>query len=317
MKAAIALLLALAAGFANAQSWPSKPVKFLVGQPAGAGPDIMARLLGDRLTSVWGQSVVVENRAGGASIPGTMAAVQAAPDGYTFYMATGGILLNVYTFKKLPYDPDKQLVPVAFIGKAPFMLSVHPSVPASTLGELIAYLKANPGKLAIATEGPRSLGGMMTEYFMAVSGTQMVHVPHNGAAAGLTATMAGQTQVTLQSATATTPHARAGKLRPIAVTSGNPVPGFENVPPLKATFGDFEYVGWYMLYAPAGTPAEIVQRVNRDFDRVLKDPETAKKLSDLGPVLEGAGTPESLRQFQREEHARWAKLVKATNFQPE
>jgi tripartite-type tricarboxylate transporter receptor subunit TctC len=317
MKAIIAALFFALAGVANAQSWPTKPVRVLIAQPPGAGPDIMARLLSDRLGNLWGQSVVVENRAGGASIPGTMAAVQAAPDGYTYYMATGGVLLNVYTFKQLPYDPDKQLVPVAFIGKAPFMLSVHPGVPANNLNELVAYLKANPGKLAIATEGPRNLGGMMAEYFMALTGTRMTHVPYNGAAAGLTATIAGQAQVTMQSATATTPHARAGKLRPIVVTSGNPVPGFENVPPLKNTFGNFEYVGWYMLYAPTGTPDAIVQRVNRDLDRVMKEPETAKKLSDLGPILEGAGTPESLRAFHRQEHENWARLTKAINFQPE
>mgnify|MGYP003337526235 CR=1 FL=1 len=197
------------------------------------------------------------------------------------------------------------------------MISVHPSVSASNLPELIAYLKANPGKLSIATEGPRNLGGMMTEYFMALTGTQMIHTPYNGAAAGLTAAIAGQSQVAMQSATATSPHAKAGKLRPIAVTSGSVVPGFENVPPLKNTYPDFEYVGWYMLYAPAGTPADIVARVNRDMDRVMKEPDTAKKLSDLGPVLEGAGTPESLARFTRQEHANWARLTKAINFQPE
>jgi tripartite-type tricarboxylate transporter receptor subunit TctC len=317
MKIVLGIFIALAALAANAQSWPTKPVRILVGQPAGAGPDIMARLLSGRLSSLWGQSVVVENRAGGASIPGTMAAVQSPADGYTFYMATGGIQLNKYTFKQLPYDFDRQLLPVAFIGKAPFMISVHPGVPATDLRELVAYLKANPGKLSIATEGPRSLGGMMTEYFMALTGTKMVHVPHSGAAAGLQATMADQTQVTMQSATATTPFAKAGKLRPIVVTSGKTVPGFDNVPPLKETYPEFEYVGWYMLFAPAGTPAAIVQRVNHDFDAVMKEPDTAKKLSDLGPVIEGAGTPESLAQFLREEDARWGRLVKAINFQPE
>jgi tripartite-type tricarboxylate transporter receptor subunit TctC len=178
-------------------------------------------------------------------------------------------------------------------------------------------LKTNPGKLSIATEGPRNLGGMMAEYFMALSGTKMVHVPYSGAAAGLTAAMAGQAEVTMQSATATTPHARAGKLRPIAVTSGNPVPGFENIPTLKSTYPEFDYSGWYMLYAPAGTPADIVARVNRDFDRVMKEPEVAKKLTDLGPVLEGAGTPESLARFTRQELASYARLTKAINFQPE
>ena len=312
-----AVLLAAATQVMAQQGYPAKPVRFIVAQPAGAGPDIMARLIGDRLSKVWGQSVIVDNRPGGASIPGTVSAANAAPDGYTMYMATGGVLLNVHTFKQLPYDPDQQLVPVAFIGKAPFMLSVHPSVPASTLGELVAHLKANPGKLSIASEGPRSLGGMMVEYLMVLTGTKMVHVPYNGAAAGLQDTMAGRTQVTMQSATATTPHAKAGKLRPLAVTSSRPVTGFESVPPLNKTFRDFEYVGWYMLYAPIETPAAIVQKVNRDIDAVLKEPDMAQKLADLGPVIEGVGTPASLRQFHKQEHARWAKLVKATNFEPQ
>jgi tripartite-type tricarboxylate transporter receptor subunit TctC len=322
LRGAVAPALFAAATLAGistvqAQDWPTKPVRVIVAQPAGAGPDIMARLFGDRLSKLWGQSVVVDNRPGGASIPGTVTAANAAPDGYTFYMATGGILLNVHTFKTLPYDPDRQLVPVAFIGKAPFMLSAHPSVPATTFGELVAHLKANPGKLSIASEGPRSLGGMMAEYLMVLTGTKMVHVPYNGAAAGLQDTIAGRTQLTLQSATATSPHARAGKLRPLAVTSSKPVTGFDSVPPLNKTYRDFEYVGWYMLYAPADTPAPVVQRVNRDVDRVLHEPDFAQKLAELGPEIEGVGTPASLREFHRQEHARWARLVKATKFEPQ
>ncbi len=311
------LTFSLAVSVCSAQSWPTKPVKIIVALPPGSGPDIMARLIGERLSNSWGQAVVVENRPGGASIPGVMAAVQSAPDGYTLLVGTTGVLLNAFTFKVLPYDPMKQLVPVAFIGKAPFMLTVNPGLPVSNLSEFIAYLKANPGKVAIATEGPRNIGGMMLEYFMALSGTQMIHVPHSGPAAGITATIANQTQAALQAATATMAQAKAGKLRAIAVTSATPVPGFENVPPLKTLYSDFEYVGWYMVYAPASTPPAIVQKVNRDVDRILKEPETAKKLTELGPVIEGAGTAASLQNFQQEENIRWSRLVKTTNFQPE
>ena len=307
----------LAAVPVEAQSWPVRAVKFIVAQPPGAGPDIMARYLGEHLSRGWGQSVVVENRPGGANIPGTVAAVKSPADGYNYYMATGGILLNSHTFKTLPYDPDKDLVPVAFIGKAPFVLAVHPSLPANNLAELLAYLKVNPGKVSFASEGPKSLGGMMGEYFKVVAGVKFEHVPYNGAAAGIQDTIVGRTQMTLQSATAASPFIKAGKLRAIAVTSSRPVPGMDNVPPLKASYPNFEYVGWYMLYAPAGTAADIVQRVNRDVDRVLKDPEVSQKLFELGPVVEEVGTPESLRQFHREEHERWARLVKATGIQPE
>ena len=311
------LAVLLAAMPAAAQNWPARPVKFIISQPPGAGPDIMARYLGERLSRGWGQSVVVENRPGGANIPGTVAAAKSPPDGYNYFMATGGILLNAHTFKTLPYDPDRDFVPVAFIGKAPFVLVVNPTLPANSLPELLAYMKANPGKLSFASEGLKSLGGMMAEYFKVLAGTKFEHVPYNGAAAGIQDTIIGRTQVSFQSATSVSPFVRSGKLRAIAVTSSRPVPGMDNVPPLKTTYPNFEYVGWYMLYAPAGTAADIVQRVNRDVDRVLRDPEVAKKLFELGPVVEDVGTPESLRQFHKEEHERWARLVKATGIQPE
>lgn len=300
-----------------AQAWPNRPVKFIISQPPGAGPDIMARFVGERLSRGWGQSVVVENRPGGANIPGSVAAAKSPADGYNYFMATGGILLNVHTFKTLPYDPDKDFVPVAFLGKAPFILAVNPTLPANNLPELIAYLKANPGKLSVASEGPKSLGGLMIEYFKVLAGVQFEHVPYNGAAAGIQDTIVGRTQMTFQAATSASPFIKAGKLRAIVVTSSRPVPGLENVPTLKTTYPNFEYVGWYMLYAPTGTPSDIVQRVNRDVDRVLKDPEVAQKLFELGPVVEEVGTPESLRQFHKEEHERWARLVKATGIQPE
>ena len=316
--AALAGIAFLAAALpASAQTWPVKPVRMIVAQPPGAGPDIMARYLGDRLGQIWGQSVVIENRAGGASIPGTLAAIKSPPDGYNYYMATGGPLLNVYTYKTLPYDPDRDLLPVALVGKAPFILSVNPSVPANNLTELVAYLKANPGKVSFASEGPRNLGGMMVEYFKALTGAQYEHVFYNGAAAGIQDTMVGRAQMTFQSATSSSPQVRAGKLRAIAVTGGSPVPGLDGVPTLKSAFPEFEYVGWYMLYAPVGTPADIIQRVNQDLRRVFKEPEVAKRLFDLGPIVEDPGTPESLRAFHKQEHGSWARLVKVTGFQPE
>ena len=317
LRALLVLVLCLAVLPATAQSWPNRPVKFIISQPPGAGPDIMARFLGERLSRGWGQSVVVENRPGGANIPGSVAAAKSPPDGYNYFMATGGILLNAHTFKTLPYDPDKDFVPVAFFGKAPFVLAVNPTLPVNNLPELLAYLKANPGKVSFASEGTRSLGGMMGEYFKVLAGAQFEHVPYNGAAAGIQDTIVGRTQMTLQSATSVSPFVKAGKLRAIAVTSSRPVPGMDNIPMLKATYPNFEYVGWYLLYAPTGTAADIVQRVNRDVDRVLRDPEVAQKLFELGPVVEDVGTPESLRQFHKEEHERWARLVKATGIQPE
>src|ERR1035437_1661561 len=240
LRAFSVMVLCLVAVPAAAQNWPNRPVKFIISQPPGAGPDIMARFLGERLSRGWGQWVVVETRPGGANIPGTVAAAKSPPDGYNYFMATGGILLNAHTFKSLPYDPDKDFVPVAFIGKAPFVLAVNPSLPVNNLAELLAYLKANPGKVSFASEGTRSLGGMMGEYFKVLAGVKFEHVPYNGAAAGIQDTIVGRTQMTLQSATSVSPFIKARKLRAIAVTSSRPVPGMDNVPPLKATYPNFE-----------------------------------------------------------------------------
>jgi tripartite-type tricarboxylate transporter receptor subunit TctC len=300
------------------QEWPVRPVKFIVSQAPGTSPDITARYLADRLSKLWNQSVVVENRPGGQNVPGAQAAAKSAPDGYNFFYATtAAIVANPYTFKALPYDPQRDFVPVAMIAKSPMVIAVNPAVPAKSLAELVALDKAEPGRLAAANEGAKTFSGMMGQMLNQTAGLRLLQVPYNGVSPAIQDTIANRTQVVLVSSAALLPFLKRGDLRPLAVSAGKRVRGLEDVPTLAETYPGFEYVGWFALLAPTGTPAAIVQKANRDMDKVLTDPEVAQRLFDLGLVNEGAGTPESLAEFLRAERERWGKLVKDIGLQPE
>ena len=311
-------LLCLFAGIASAQDWPSRPVRFIVSQAPGTSPDITARFLADRLSKLWNQQVIVENRPGGQNVPGAQAAARSAPDGYTFFYATtAAIVSNPFTFKALPYDPAKDFAPVAMIAKSPMVIAVNPAVPAKTLADLVAMEKAQPGRLAAANEGPKTFSGMMSQMLNQTAGMRLLQVPYNGVSPAIQDTIAGRTQVVLVSSAALLPFIKRGDVRALAVSSGKRVRGLDDVPTLAETYPGFEYVGWFALLAPTGTPANAVQRANRDMDRVLTDPDVAQRLHDLGLVNEGAGTPEALAEFLRAERDRWAKLVKDIGLQPE
>ena len=305
-------------GTAGAQDWPARPVKLIVSQPPGTSPDITARYLADRLSRLLGQPVLVENRPGGQNVIGAQAAAKAPADGYTYFFATtAAIVTNPLTFKALPYDPERDFAPVAMIAKSPMVVAVNPSVPAKTLAELVALDKSQPGRLAAANEGAKTFSGMMSQMLNKTAGTRLLQVPYSGVSPAIQDTIAGRTQVVLVSSAALLPFLKRGDLRPLAVSAGKRVRGIEDVPTLAETYPGFEYVGWFALLAPAGTPPNAVQRMNREMDRVLADAEVAQRLYDLGLVNEGAGTPESLNDFLRAERERWAKLVKEIGLQPE
>ena len=319
LRAVSFLILSLAATFpALAQPWPSKTVRVVLSQPPGSSPDILARLLAERLTKQWGQVVLVENRPGGQNIVGAQAAAKAAPDGYTFYYATtAALVVNVYTFKSLPYDPRKDFTPVGMIGLSPFVIAVHPGLPVNSLAELVAYAKTNPEKLSVATEGTKTLSGLLADMLASTGGVKILHVPYNGVQPGILDTIAGRTQLTVQSSTAMNTHLRRGALRAIAVSAPKRVNGLEQVPTIGETWPGFQYVGWHAVVAPQGTPEEAIRRFNRDLDSAIKEPEVATRLSDLGIVTDGAGTPEQLAEFLRAEHGRWSKLAKDIGVVPE
>ena len=311
-------LLICCNGFALAQDWPSKPVKFIVSQAPGTSPDITARFLADRLSRLLGQSVVVENRPGGQNVIGAQAGARSAPDGYTFFYATtAAIITNPLTFKSLPYDPARDFVPVAKIGSAPFVIAVHPALPAQTVPELVALARSQPGKLAIANQGARSLGGMISQALNVNAGIQLLQVPYNAPAVAIQDTLSGRTQAVMLSVGVLTPFLKRGDLRPLAVTGASRIAGLEQVPAVAETIKGFEYNGWYALLAPAGAPAAILRKINRDLDRVLADPDIVHRLREFGIYAEAAGTPEALGRFLQDERQRWSRTVREIGIEPE
>jgi tripartite-type tricarboxylate transporter receptor subunit TctC len=302
----------------QAQAWPEKPIKLVLSQPSGSGPDAMARMIADPLSRKWGQGIVVENRPGGQNAIGAQAAARAPADGYTFYFATAAALVtNAYLFKSLPYDPKKDFVPVGMIGKVPFSLCVTASSPHKTLQEFIAYAKANPGRLAVANEGPKTFSGMMTRLLSAQLGIQVNSVPYVSVGAAVTDTVGGQTEAIISDVPSVAQMVKAGRLRPLAVTTARRVAGWDSVPPFADVLPGFDYAGWVGIVAPVGTPAVAIQRFNRDLDAVLVDKEMAARLLAIGPITDGAGSPEQMGAFLQAEHTRWAALTREIGILPE
>ena len=303
---------------ASAQSWPSKPVKIIVSLAAGGTPDIICRLISERLSVLLGQPVVVENRPGGANVVGAMAAAHAPADGYTLLFATAATLVsNPYTFKALPYDPVKEFVAVSMVAKNPFLILAHPDVPANTLPELVAYDKANPGKLTFATDGKRNFSGILATWLNKASGADILQVPYTTMPQGIQDTLAGRTQLTILSPPSAAPHIESGKLKPLAVSWSKRLPQFPNVPPISDSYPGVELTGWFALVAPAGTPADAIARINREMDKVLKTPEMVARLGELGFFTDGAETPEATRAFVQAQYELWGKVVREIGLQPE
>jgi tripartite-type tricarboxylate transporter receptor subunit TctC len=303
---------------AQTQNWPDRPVRFIVTQAAGGTPDIIARLLADRLGQAIGQQVIVENRPGGANVLGAQAAARAAPDGYTFLFATAAALVtNPHTFKSLPYDAVKDFTPVANIARVPFFIMVNPQVEAKTLPELIALEKKNPGGLSVATDGQRNFSGMLTAWLSKLGGVNLTQVPYTAMPAGIQDALAGRVHVAILAVPSAAPHIQQGKLRAVATSSAERVPGFDQVAPIAQTYPGFDFIGWFVLVAPAGTPKEIVQRVNAEMDKILRDPEIRERMRKAGFYSEGAGTPEQAAAYIRSQYDAWGKVVKEIGLQPE
>lgn len=321
MKRAVSTLLlaaAAAAATAHAQPWPARPIRVFVSQAAGGTPDILCRLVAGRISRGLGQQIVVDNRPGSGNIIGAQAAARATPDGYNFFCATAAPLVsNQYTFRKLPYDPVRDFASVGMIAKIPFIVLAHPSVRARTLPELIALEKAQPGKLAFATDGPRNFSGMIAAWLNKLAGTEILQVPYAVMPVGIQDTLAGRTQLAILAVPSAAPFMKRGELRALAVTSARRIPGFEEIPPVAETFPGFDFIGWFALVAPAGTPSAVVKRVNAELDATLRDPDVVQRLREMGFYTDGAGTPQALNGFLRAERERWSRVVREIGIQPE
>jgi tripartite-type tricarboxylate transporter receptor subunit TctC len=303
---------------AQTPAWPQRPVKFILSQPAGAGPDILARYLGEQLGKAWNQPVVIENRPGGQNVIGAQAAARSPADGYTFYYATtAAMITNAYTFKALPYDPVKDFVPVRLVGRSPFLIAAAAGYPAKDIAEVFARAKAQPGTITIATEGPKTFSGMLADSVAGMAGVKFNHVPYTKATDALQDVIGGRVQLVCLPDAALTAYLKSGQVRALAVSTAQRLGDMPNVPTLAESFPGFEYTGWNGLFAPAGTPADVVARVNRDVEAVLRQPEVAQRLLALGSLAEPKMSVPEFDGFLRGERDRWSKLVKTLNIQAE
>ena len=312
-----ALALFFMAACSQAQSWPLKPVKFFVGGAAGSAPDIVARLIGERLTRIWGQQVIVDNRVGAAGNLGTAAAAKAPADGYNILFGQAAPLaLNQQTFKTLPFDPERDFVPVVSVGLSPMIIAVNNDLSVRTLADLIALARAQPGKVNFGTSSSKNVPHLTGELLASLAGIRLVHVPYKSNAQAAAETMSGMTQVYIDGIPPMRAHMSAGRLRVIAVSSAKRLPNFPDIPTIAETLPGFEFNGWFAILAPAGTPPEVVATINRDTNTVLKMPEIAARLLGFG-IYDPGGTPEELARFVRSERANYAKAVKAAGIKPE
>ena len=308
---AFAVVLALVATLACAQTYPTKPIRLVVPFPPGGATDILARDVAQKLTEAWGQSVIVDNRPGAGGNIGSELVAKAAPDGYTIEMGTVGThAINASLYAKMPYDHVKDFTPVILVAGVPNVLVVNPSVPANSVAEIIAYAKANPGKLNFASSGNGTSIHLSGELFKVMAGVQITHIPYKGSTPALQDLLAGQVQMMFDNLPPSLPQIKAGKLRALAVTSATRAPALPDVPTLaESGLPGFEASSWFGILAPAGTPAPIVAKLNGEIAKWLATPEAKEKLAKQGANAAG-GSPDDFAKHIAAETAKWAKVVK-------
>jgi tripartite-type tricarboxylate transporter receptor subunit TctC len=301
---------------AAAQAYPTRPVRLIVGFPAGGPNDILARLMGQWLAERLGQPFVIDNRPGAGSNIGTEAVVKASPDGYTLLMIAASSAINATLYEKLNFNFIRDIAPVAAVVRTPNVLEVNPSFPAKTVPELIAYAKANPGKINMAAPGNGSGPHVAGELFKMMTGLNMVVVPYRGAAPALTDLLAGQVQVMFDGVPSSIEHIRAGKLRAIAVTTATRSNALPDVPTLADFVPGYEASAWFGIGAPKSTPAEIVEKLNKEINAGLADPKMKARIADLGGTVL-ALSPTEFGKLIAEETEKWGKVVRAANIKLE
>ncbi|MBM3355628.1 MAG: tripartite tricarboxylate transporter substrate binding protein [Betaproteobacteria bacterium] len=307
---ALAFTLAVPAVFAQAP-YPSRPIRIVVPFAPGGTTDVLARLVAQRLSDGLGQQVLVDNRPGASGNIGTDLVAKAAPDGHTIVMSFDGtIAINPNTFRKLPFDPQRDLAPVVNVAQVPLLVVVHPGVAAQSLAEFVALAKASPGKLHYSSAGHGSTGHLTGELLKARAGIDVVHVNYKGGGQAVQDLLGGQIQMLVTALPTVEGHLKAGKLRALAFSSARRVPGLPETPTMEeAGLAGLVVMSWYGLLAPAGTPAEVVRRLNAEVNRLLAEPAVRERLATLGAESTG-GTPEQFAQAIRADTARWAQVVK-------
>jgi len=316
-RALLAGLAALFPAFAAAQGFPDHPVKIIVPLPPGGSPDTIARTLSQGLQSVWSQPVVVENRTGGSQNIGADAVAKSAPDGHTWLLAPDNVFTVNAHIAKQPFDPFADLAPVSLLARIQFLLVVHPSLPAKSVAELVAYAKDKPGELNFGSSGigsPQFLGGTLLQQ---MSGTKMNHVPYKGAAPAVTDLLAGRIQVWVGASNSLLPHLRADKLRVLGTAADRRFSVLPDTPTVaEAGLPGYSLYPWLGMFVPAKTPPEIIAKINNEISRILNSAEVKAKLVPQGIDIE-TGSPEQLARLIREDDARWGKLIRDAGIKPE
>lgn len=298
---------------AHAQSYPAKPIRLIVPFPPGGIYDGLGRVVSDRLSAVLGQQTLVDNRVGAGGVIGTELAAKAAPDGYTIVVGGSGPFAIVPgLYRKLPYDPMRDFAPIGLVGSAKHMLAVHPSVPAKSVKQLIALARAKPGALNFGSGGNGTLTHLAGELFNTQAQVKLVHVPYKGSGGSVPALLGGEVDMLFDGVFVLLPHRKTGKLRALAVTSKDRSPLMSDVPTLvEAGVPDYDVTNWVALYAPTAVPPAIVERLNAELVKMLREPGTIARLSGQG-VEAASSTPQELAEFTRREIAKWAAVVKAS-----
>jgi tripartite-type tricarboxylate transporter receptor subunit TctC len=310
--------IASSGAWAQTNNWPDKPIKLVLSQPAGSGPDNVARLLGDRLAKSLGQPLVIDNKPGGQNVIGAQAAARSTPDGYTFYFATTAALItNTLLFKQLAYDPQKEFVPVAFVARSPFAILVDANSPIQNIDDLIAKSKASNGQFSIGNEGPRTFSGMIARLFNARSKAAANLVPYASVGVGSQNLMGGHVDAMVADLASTAQLAKQGKLRVIATTAAKRVPGWENVPALSEKLGNFDMVGWFAIVAPKGTPQQVITKFNQEVNLSLADKELAGRIANIGPLADASMSENDVKNFLASELARWTEVTREIGVLPE
>jgi tripartite-type tricarboxylate transporter receptor subunit TctC len=302
--------------FAWGQAYPTRPVRWIVPFGPAGGTDITARLIGQWLSERLGQPFIVENRPGGGSNIGTEAVVRAPPDGYTLLLVSTTNLINATLYDKLNFNFVRDIAPVAPIVRFPYMMVANPSVPAKTLPEFIAYAKANPGKINMASPGSGSMPHVNGELFKAMTGTNMVHVPYRSAAAVMTDLLSGQVQLYFGTTASSLEYVRTGKLRALAVTIERRLDALPDIPTVGDFVPGYEAINWYGIGAPKNTPVEVIEKLNKETNAGLADPKIKARLADLGgEVL--AGSPADFGKLIADETEKWGKVIKSAGIKAE
>jgi tripartite-type tricarboxylate transporter receptor subunit TctC len=310
LRKLLAFALGMLAASAWAQSWPQKPVRFIVPFPPGGATDISARLLGEKLTQIWGQQVVIENRGGAGGGVGAAEAARAAPDGYTLFFPAGSVVTaNQHIYAKLNYDPEKDFVPITSVVSGPQVVAVPVNSPHKTVKDLIDSARANPGKLTFGHAGIGSQTHLAAENFVNSAKIDAVAVPYKGEGPALAGLVSGEISFTVTNLAATLPHISSGRVRALGVTSRAEAPQLPGVPPVADTLPGFENTGWFGIVAPTGTPREIIQKVYQDTKKALEASDLKARLyaQGLAPV---GNTPEEMARAMKEETVLWARVVR-------